>query len=62
MLKDHGHDLFNNGDGGEAWRDEISMVVAIGTMSVFAMIHLITLPVEWNASFRRALPILEEGE
>jgi hypothetical protein len=30
-------------------------------MSVSAMVHLITLPVEWNASFRRALPILEEG-
>jgi len=37
------------------------LVVAIGTMSVSAMVHLITLPVEWNASFRRALPILEEG-
>ena len=37
------------------------LVVAIGTMSVSALVHLITLPVEWNASFRRALPILEEG-
>ncbi len=37
------------------------LVVAIGTMSVSAMVHLITLPVEWNASFRRALPILKEG-
>ena len=37
------------------------LVVAIGTMSISAMIHLITLPVEWNASFRRALPILREG-
>src|SRR5680860_312930 len=37
------------------------LVVAIGTMSVSAMVHLITLPVEWNASFRRALPILREG-
>ena len=37
------------------------LVVAIGTMSISAMVHLITLPVEWNASFRRALPILEEG-
>ena len=25
------------------------------------LVHLITLPVEWDASFRRALPILEEG-
>ena len=26
------------------------------------IVHLITLPVEWDASFRRALPILIEGE
>jgi uncharacterized protein len=37
------------------------LVVAIATMSMSAMVHLITLPVEWNASFRRALPILREG-
>ena len=37
------------------------LVVAIGTMSISALVHLITFPVEWNASFRRALPILEEG-
>ena len=37
------------------------LMVALGTMSVSAMVHLITLPVEWNASFRWALPILEEG-
>ena len=30
-------------------------------MSVSAMVHLITVRVEWNASPRRALPILEEG-
>jgi len=37
------------------------LVVAFATMSVSAMVHLITFPVEWNASFRRALPILREG-
>ena len=37
------------------------LVVAVGTMSISALVHLITLPVEWNASFRRALPILEKG-
>ncbi len=26
-----------------------------------ALLHLITLPVEWDASFRRALPVLEAG-
>ena len=37
------------------------LLLALGTMSISALVHLITLPVEWNASFRRALPILEEG-
>lgn len=37
------------------------LVVAVGTMSISALVHLVTLPVEWNASFRRALPILQEG-
>lgn len=37
------------------------LLMALGTMSISALVHLITLPVEWNASFRRALPILEEG-
>lgn len=31
--------------------------IAFGTL-----IHLITLPVEWNASFGRALPLLRSGE
>lgn len=26
-----------------------------------ALVHLVTLPVEWDASFRRALPMLEAG-
>lgn len=37
------------------------LFAALGTMSISALVHLVTLPVEWNASFRRALPILEEG-
>jgi uncharacterized protein len=37
------------------------LVLALGVMSISALVHLITLPVEWNASFRRALPILREG-
>lgn len=31
--------------------------IAFGTL-----VHLVTLPVEWNASFKRALPILIKGE
>jgi uncharacterized protein len=37
------------------------LIAAMATMSISALVHLITLPVEWNASFRRALPILREG-
>jgi Zn-dependent membrane protease YugP len=39
------------------------MMLAAGLASFgsAALIHLITLPVEWDASFRRALPLLEEG-
>jgi len=31
-------------------------------MGVPVIIHLSTLPVEFDASFKRALPLLEEGE
>ena len=39
------------------------ITLAAGLMSLggAGLVHLITLPVEWDASFRRALPILEEG-
>jgi Zn-dependent membrane protease YugP len=33
----------------------------LGTLALPAVVHLITLPVEWHASFRLALPILERG-
>ncbi len=31
------------------------------TMGTAAVVHLVTLPMEWHASFRRAMPILEQG-
>jgi hypothetical protein len=31
------------------------------SMGVLVLVHLVTLPVEWDASFARALPILEGG-
>lgn len=37
------------------------LLMALGTLSISALVHLVTLPVEWNASFRRALPMLEQG-
>ncbi|MFQ5643782.1 MAG: zinc metallopeptidase [Thiogranum sp.] len=39
------------------------MMLAAGVASFAsaALVHLVTLPVEWDASFRRALPLLEAG-
>ena len=37
------------------------MVAGMATMGIATLVHLITLPVEWDASFRRALPILQQG-
>lgn len=37
------------------------LLAGLAVMSVGALVHLVTLPVEWDASFRRALPVLEQG-
>lgn len=37
------------------------MAAGIGTMAVNVVVHLVTLPVEFEASFARALPILDRG-
>lgn len=31
------------------------------TMGTAAVVHLVTLPMEWHASFRRAMPLLKQG-
>jgi len=40
------------------------IVLLLGLMSMLTavLVHLVTLPVEWNASFSRALPLLQQGE
>ena len=38
------------------------LLAGLAVMSLGALVHLVTLPVEWDASFRRALPILEQGQ
>jgi len=40
------------------------IVLMLGLMSMMmaVLVHLVTLPVEWNASFSRALPILKKGD
>jgi uncharacterized protein len=37
------------------------MMAGMATMGISTLVHLITLPVEWDASFRRALPVLQQG-
>lgn len=37
-------------------------IIGIGSMLLGTIVHLVTLPVEWDASFKRALPILQEGQ
>ncbi len=38
------------------------LVAGVLTMGISTLVHLVTLPVEWDASFRRALPVLQEGQ
>jgi len=40
----------------------IMFFIAIGSMLIGTLVHFITLPVEWDASFKRALPILKKGQ
>jgi len=40
----------------------LMFILAVGSMLIGTLVHFITLPVEWDASFKRALPILEEGQ
>lgn len=37
------------------------VAIGIGFLAIRLFVHLITLPVEWDASFGKALPILEQG-
>ncbi len=39
----------------------IVFIAGVATMGIGTFIHFLTLPVEWDASFRRALPVLEQG-
>jgi len=38
-----------------------SLIAALGAMVLGVLLNLITLPVEWDASFSKALPLLENG-
>jgi len=47
---------------GMAVAARLLLIFIVGSMFLSAVIHLITLPVEFDASFGRALPILEKGD
>ncbi|MDH5257899.1 MAG: zinc metallopeptidase [Gammaproteobacteria bacterium] len=36
-------------------------MIGIGSMFISTLVHLVTLPVEWDASFGKALPMLKAG-
>ena len=40
----------------------VTLGIAVLTILASTLVHLITLPVEWDASFGKALPILEKGQ
>ena len=40
----------------------VVMLAGLATMGISTLVHILTLPVEWDASFRRALPILRQGQ
>ncbi len=39
-----------------------TLIAAVGSMLIGVLVNLVTLPVEWDASFGKALPLLEEGQ
>jgi Zn-dependent membrane protease YugP len=39
----------------------ITILIGIASMALSTMVHLLTLPVEFDASYGKALPILKEG-
>jgi Zn-dependent membrane protease YugP len=39
----------------------LMLLIAVGSMALGTLVHLVTLPVELDASYGKALPILEEG-
>ena len=38
------------------------LAIGIGSLLIGVIVHMVTLPVEWDASFNKALPILIKGQ
>lgn len=39
----------------------VLFILGAGGIAIGTLVHLMSLPVEWNASFGRALPVLTRG-
>ena len=39
----------------------LMLILGLVTMSISSVVHLVTLPVEFDASFKRAMPVLKAG-
>ena len=39
----------------------LTILIGVLSMALGTVVHLVTLPVEFDASYRKALPILKEG-
>jgi len=39
----------------------LMFIAGIASMGMASVVHLVTLPVEWDASFNKALPLLQHG-
>lgn len=50
--------LISVAPGASRW----ALFAAVGAMLLGTLMHFLTLPVEWDASFNKALPLLEEGK
>ncbi|HDN26770.1 MAG TPA: zinc metallopeptidase [Thioploca sp.] len=40
----------------------LMFLAGLASLGASVVVHFVTLPVEWDASFKRALPILEKGQ
>jgi Zn-dependent membrane protease YugP len=40
----------------------LTLLAVLATMGAATIVHLVTLPVEWDASFNKAMPILTRGK
>lgn len=39
----------------------LQVLAAVAVMSISVLVHIVTLPIEFDASFTKALPVLEQG-